>query len=1550
MMNAVNNIAAALAATGSGKSDGLIKATVARGPSGEGVFTLRLSGGREIGIQVQAEGGGAALEPGQKVLVSPSDGKIFIPAADSAETDQPSQPQQWAQAQQPAQMRQAAQMLLQQVQGGEDLFISGKQQAEAAAAESGAAGSDGAKDAAATGQAGLAKIVGFKVVSEGEGHADGIYRADAAGHILEEPEGGEAPIKDFAAVRLNTVNGQQVVTVLAADGLTAAIEELRSSFESPMLRALPLELLKDIFNERGFLDAETLKALDAAMVNQNLSIDTSSPFQMERIGQWLRIALDNPGMAQELVDRIPALGAKDAAALLELIGRLSSGVEPESFFATGQTLPKLESSIGGADLLQSLVKAAFSAAPNALLNLVKQIDTSSVMLGAQLPQTEAARVIREIKSALPAQTAAKPGSLHDAGQLSPRVLETNATPAQKAPTPASAVPQIRAGYSELTETAVRALLGGNGKADAAAVSEKINTLRDAVARMPVTVAPSDQGRDTATRDSGSSGNKPESNAASANTQSAVSRLSASTNETVVNNTAKAPETFTRINAQLAVHRASSVSSGNINTNAGNGNAKAADAFPAVNRGFAPQQPQQSQPSQQTQQSQPPSVQTGVTVAGSGTSRTSGINAVDNQNIRDNVSINRSIPVDSIRGMSISASNINTNNANPTDNQNIRGDVGVNNRQSVVDNSRGVNNSSGISINTNSNARPIDNSVSMGINAKSINTNDINASDINAKSINVSGMNTNSINPPDNQNIRGDVSVNNRQGVIDNSRSINNSGGTGINTNSNTKPVDNPISMGINVRAINANDISANSINTRGINIGSINPPDNQNIRGDIGIGVNNRQGAVDNSRSAGINTAGATQSVNVPAIKERCLSAVDTLKSSAAPILRELAERGEISAKSAASLIGHVRDAVSSLDESLRPLVRSERPVPPEFYERVAVGAGHKISAEAKNALFLQIGSAQALIRRAVETAEGVKTGVNVNANIKPNTAPNVNSSVNTNIGANINSNIRTIASVNPGINPSINSGVSTNVNSVTNPSINSGVNQGANPTINQRVNSVISPNINPSINSGVHQVINPSINTHPTAAANPNVNNRANANTAVSPSVNTNINTVINPIGNPVINTNVNPNINSNVNSGINTNANIGANSNINTNANVNRNIDPGANSNINTAVNANSNPSPIINNNVNQNVNPPVSPNVGTNVNSTDTNTNINPNANINTAQNGTDSRPDGFLQIARRIWANTEKLRAGFKEAFSTLDLQNRASPLDKPADGSTAGVVRRSADSLRTEMLLDVSRALRDVFSSVDELNEIVSQLSSGSQTLPEAETALLRAVRALEHQARQSGAEVMERLKDILRELNRLQAEAARAQEQGAAANAAMRSSPTDAIRSAALTAARSLENLQLLSTQTRAAETEQHLLAIPAKIGGEWTEVQIKFVKERKGEKGENKDGHVSIYLNVAPSALGQVSAHLDYHPPNLKLAFQFEKPEVTRWFRQQSNELREALSQAGLPGAVLEFHNRRHVRSEPAVPARQPASIDSAGVDEADGFEIKNGRVDFKI
>lgn len=176
---------------------------------------------------------------------------------------------------------------------------------------------------------------------------------------------------------------------------------------------------------------------------------------------------------------------------------------------------------------------------------------------------------------------------------------------------------------------------------------------------------------------------------------------------------------------------------------------------------------------------------------------------------------------------------------------------------------------------------------------------------------------------------------------------------------------------------------------------------------------------------------------------------------------------------------------------------------------------------------------------------------------------------------------------------------------------------------------------------------------------------------------------------------------------------------------------------------------------------------------------------------------------------------------------------------------------------------------------------------------------------------------MEKLKDVLKELNRLQSDVSRPQQD--TANTARTQTPADVIRSAALTAARGLENLSLLTAQPRGAEVQQQVIALPVKMGQEWAEVQVKIVKDKRKSKNEGeKNKHVSIYLNTAPSKLGEITAHFDFHPPaNLRLSVQFEKPEVTKWFKEQANELREALSQAGLPGTTLEFRNKRVVREK---------------------------------
>jgi hypothetical protein len=1188
------------------------------------------------------------------------------------------------------------------------------------------------------------------LVAEGGGHADGIYKAASAGHIIDKfAADGELPIKDLAAVRLSTVNGQQVAAALSSGGLQAALAEICANFESPLLRALPVGLLRAILSERGGLDMDTLKAIDALLRGRGLTIDPASQQQIERVGQWLRIALDNPGMIDDLVNRIPLLGAKGVAGLLETIGRVNAWALPEQFFATedkvlanalfgsgaasGINNIGINSAIntnnavstnsavntaGSANLLAALAKSAFSAAPTALLDLVKQIDASSAPAAKPLPQAEARRIAGQVANSLSTNAAAKPEFVHDSTRLSPRVLETDAAPPAK--TPAAAARQIRSVYSELTEAAVRALVGGNGRGDAAAIGEKINALREAVCRMPIVAAE----RPQPITNNPNAVNMRDANAPSAsNVDTTVNRAFSSTSG------ANAANNITE-NSQPAaganLGNAKAIDNQAIR-DIGVNSAKAADAPPAVNK----YQGADRAPGQQLVQTQ---AQTSVQASAQAPAQTPMQTSIQ-------------APTQASTQMPVQAS--------------VQASV-----QTPVQTSAQASLQTPAQMSTQASTQT---------------------------SVQASIQTPTQTSPPTPAQEPARTSIQTSARTIDvNTHRVNVADGS-LSVDKHSASVDKPAAR--------------MPAQTSGIGAGSdINKP------------------------------------IDISAVKENSLRIIDALKAAAAPILRELAQAGSIDAGGKAQLLGLIREAASSLDGALRPAAREERPVPPEFYERVASGAKHQISAEAKSALFSQIGAAQEAIRGAIEAAERAAAAGGKN----PSNVIGINN--NSRQSLPVDKNMQNVA----GINANLQQPLSADKNAPIAAGIDTNARQPLHAGKNMSAISGINANTPPPVDKSIS-----------TASA---VNS---ANPRQPP-----------PAGK-----------NAPADSGVN-----------NINIDNNAPAKPGVN---------NANPQPPL------------------------------PSPLISAAP----AQPPGILRLSQQMWAGAERLRDGFQEAFSSLDLQNRVSPLRLPPDQSAFGAIRQGADSLRTEVLLDVSRALREVNSALDGLREIASRLSCGPGLLPDAEKALLRAAESLERHARESGAEVAERLRGVLRELSRLQADAARAQGHTGAGAGAARPSPMDAIRSAALAAARGLENLQLLSAQARGAEAEQQFLALPVKIGGEWAEVQVKFVKERKRAGGAG-GGHVSIYLKAAPSALGQVAAHLDYHPPNLKLSFQFEKPEATAWFRERSGELRGALAEAGLPGAALEFNTRRSAPKGGAASAPAPENADLGA--NAAGAAV-DGKVDFR-
>ena len=134
-----------------------------------------------------------------------------------------------------------------------------------------------------------------------------------------------------------------------------------------------------------------------------------------------------------------------------------------------------------------------------------------------------------------------------------------------------------------------------------------------------------------------------------------------------------------------------------------------------------------------------------------------------------------------------------------------------------------------------------------------------------------------------------------------------------------------------------------------------------------------------------------------------------------------------------------------------------------------------------------------------------------------------------------------------------------------------------------------------------------------------------------------------------------------------------------------------------------------------------------------------------------------------------------------------------------------------------------------------------------------------------------------------------------------------------------------LESLQLLSRQVTTPSGEQQIIALPMKVGQEWTEVNIRFVKKRSNQKkSQHSPKHYSIALNVAPSQLGAIDVRMEYIQQKcLQLSVNFANTETKNWFSRNIEEIRSAISGHGLPLTQIELFSSEN-QSPSALPERK--------------------------
>ena len=121
-----------------------------------------------------------------------------------------------------------------------------------------------------------------------------------------------------------------------------------------------------------------------------------------------------------------------------------------------------------------------------------------------------------------------------------------------------------------------------------------------------------------------------------------------------------------------------------------------------------------------------------------------------------------------------------------------------------------------------------------------------------------------------------------------------------------------------------------------------------------------------------------------------------------------------------------------------------------------------------------------------------------------------------------------------------------------------------------------------------------------------------------------------------------------------------------------------------------------------------------------------------------------------------------------------------------------------------------------------------------------------------------------------------------------------------------------LESLQMLAKPTVGTEGEQQVLVLPVNIGDEWTELRVKFVKERHGKGKGKKARHISVLLNIDLVSLGEVTAFMEYILRNiLNVSLTFDNERAKKWFQKNRKNFIEALTGLGFKTVQLRIKNK---------------------------------------
>ena len=330
----------------------------------------------------------------------------------------------------------------------------------------------------------------------------------------------------------------------------------------------------------------------------------------------------------------------------------------------------------------------------------------------------------------------------------------------------------------------------------------------------------------------------------------------------------------------------------------------------------------------------------------------------------------------------------------------------------------------------------------------------------------------------------------------------------------------------------------------------------------------------------------------------------------------------------------------------------------------------------------------------------------------------------------------------------------------------------------------------------------------------------------------------------------------------------------------------------------------------------------------------------------QAATPQGPSGLVAHARQELQGM--LQARFTELKSLVD--RLPGSLNEAASGS-----QKSAEAFLAEARNRFSEQLNLVQSDVQKFaKQLSSLLSQGGAPSPEEESApiasktaasaqnplaaLQNSLPELSQKLEEFRPSLIRQMETFLREPAHEGSHRAESAAKGASADEAAlqgsgaKDAPSAHVRQNLETLLTRVESFQLLARQVETASGGQQILAMPIKIGNEWTEMHVRFVRRDGRSKGPGRQNY-AVYINVAPALLGAISARMDYHSQkSLNVTMEFESGQTLGWFASRKADLRKALLALGLPSPHIAFFKAPAVRSvtaEAAAPAAATTIID---------------------